>query len=136
MRVVFDTNILVSATLWRGAPYRSLLAVRAGLAELVLSPPILAELSRVLLEKFHFTETQAQELVVLVKSCATLAEISGTLRAVPDDREDDKFIETAQVAGAEWIVSGDTHLLRLGSYGEVSIITARTFLEKLTTPSR
>ncbi len=41
MRVVLDTNILVSALLWRGAPYRCLVAIQAGLVELVLSPPIL-----------------------------------------------------------------------------------------------
>ena len=52
MRVVFDTNILISAAFWRGALYGSLLAAHAGLADLVLFPPILAELNRVLIEKF------------------------------------------------------------------------------------
>jgi uncharacterized protein len=55
MRVVLDTNILVSALLWRGTPHRCLLAVQAGLADLILSPPILAELRTVLLTKFRHT---------------------------------------------------------------------------------
>ena len=96
MRVVFDTNILISATLWRGAPYRSLLAAQAGLVDLVLSPPILAELSRVLVDKFQFTPAEAQEVVELAKSCAAVVEIPSTLRAVVEDPEDDKIIETAQ----------------------------------------
>lgn len=135
MRVVFDTNILISASLWRGAPYRSLLAAQAGLVELVLSPPILTELNRVLLEKFQFTQPEAQELIALAKSCAIIVEISGTLRVVPDDHDDDKFIETAQVAGAQCIVSGDTHLLKIGSYERISIVTARTFLDMSTRSS-
>lgn len=53
MRAVLDTNILVSALLWRGAPYRCLLAVQAGLAVLVLSRPILDELCIVLVTKFQ-----------------------------------------------------------------------------------
>ncbi len=136
MRVVFDTNILISVAFWRGAPYRSLLAVQAGLADLVLSPPILAELNRVLLEKFQFSEAEAQEVVSLARSCATLVEIPDTLRVVPDDPDDDKFIETAQVAGAPLIVSGDTHLLRLRSYQGIDIITARAFLDKLNPPAQ
>ncbi|HSB81167.1 MAG TPA: putative toxin-antitoxin system toxin component, PIN family [Candidatus Methylomirabilis sp.] len=53
MRVVLDTNILLSALLWRGAPHRCLLAVQAGLAVLVLSRPILEELRVVLVTKFQ-----------------------------------------------------------------------------------
>lgn len=134
MRAVFDTNILISAMLWRGAPYRCLLAIQAGLAELVLSPPILDELRWVLNKKFSYTEKETKDAVKFVQDAATLVKIPGSLRAVPDDPEDDKFIETAQVAGAKYIVSGDRHLLKMGLYGGIEIINARAFLEKLTAP--
>jgi hypothetical protein len=62
VKVVLDTNIFVSGLLWRGAPYRCLLAVRAGLADLVISRPILDELRRVLATKFHHT---AEEAIVI-----------------------------------------------------------------------
>jgi len=52
VRVVFDTNILVSAHFWKGPPYRCLLAVEAGLAILVLCDPILSELGEKLMTKF------------------------------------------------------------------------------------
>ena len=100
MKVVFDTNILVSAMLWRGTPYRCLLAIRAGLAELILSPPIMEELRGVLNKKFAMTKEDAEENIAVVQESATLIEIPGTLRVVTDDPEDDKFIETALVAGA------------------------------------
>jgi uncharacterized protein len=67
VKVVLDTNILVSGLLWRGAPYRSLVAVRAGLADLVISPPILDELRRVLVTKFRHTDAEADEAVKFVK---------------------------------------------------------------------
>ncbi len=132
MKVVFDTNILVSAFLWRGTPYRCLLTVQAGLAELIVSPSILTEFHGVLVAKFAFTEAEAAEAVAFVRSTATHIEIPGVLKAVADDPEDDKFIETAQLAGAPYLVSGDKHLLRLATYGSVQIIRARAFLDMLT----
>ena len=131
MRVVFDSNILVSGLLWRGAPYRCVVAIRAGLAELVVSPPILAELHRVLVAKFEHTEAEAEEAVSFIQTSATPVEISGTLQVVQDDPDDDKFLETAQVGGAAYVVSGDRHLLALGSYRGISVTRARTFLDLL-----
>lgn len=131
MRVVFDSNILVSGLLWRGAPYRCVVAIRAGLAELVVSPPILAELRRVLVAKFEHTEAEAEEAISFIQTSATPVEISGTLHVVQDDPDDDKFLETAQVGGAAYVVSGDRHLLVLGSYRGMSVIRARTFLDLL-----
>ncbi len=131
MRVVLDTNILVSALLWRGAPYRCLIAVQAGLADLVISPPILEELHTVLVAKFQFTAPDADEAVALLRSEADMVEISGRLRVVSDDPDDDKFVETARTGGADLIVSGDRHLLALGSATGVPVITARGFLDRL-----
>ncbi len=131
MRVVLDTNILVSALLWRGAPYRCLVALQAGLAKLIISPPILEELRTVLLAKFRFTASDADEAVAFLKSDADMVEISGRLQVVADDPDDDKFIETARIGKADLIVSGDRHLLALGSTAGVPVITARGFLERL-----
>jgi uncharacterized protein len=131
MRVVLDTNILVSALLWRGAPHRCLLAVQAGLADLVVSPPILDELRVVLMTKFQFTVPDADEAVTLIRAAADMVEISGQLRVVADDPDDDKFVETARTGRAEIIVSGDRHLLALGSGTGVPVFTAREFLDRL-----
>ncbi|HEX7549699.1 MAG TPA: PIN domain-containing protein, partial [Candidatus Methylomirabilis sp.] len=66
-----------------------------------------------------------------VRATAELVEISGSLRVVPDDPDDDKFIETAQTGRADLIVSGDRHLLVLGSTASVPVLTAREFLDRL-----
>lgn len=131
MKVVFDTNILVSAILWRGTPYRCLLAIRAGLAELILSPPIVEEFRGVLSKKFAMAGKDAEENIAVVRESSSLIDIPGTLRVVMDDPDDDKFVETALVAGAQWLVSGDKHLLRLGDYRGIKVISARAFLDML-----
>lgn len=117
-----------------GAPYRCLLAAQAGLVELSLSEPILAEFRRVLTGKFRLASEQVEEALLTVREMATLVKIGGLLRVVADDPEDDKFLETAQVAGAEYLVSGDHHLLKLGSHGSLKVLTARAFLDLLSQP--
>ena len=129
MKVVFDTNILISGNFWRGAPYRCLLSVHAGLVDLVVSPPIMEELERVLVTKFCHSADETNEVMALIYKSAILVEISGKLHVVEDDPDDDKFIETAHVAGAEYLVSGDYHLLAIGTYAGIKIITAQPFLE-------
>jgi putative PIN family toxin of toxin-antitoxin system len=131
VRAVFDTNILISGMLWRGAPYRCLLASRAGLVDLILSPPILEELRKVLVAKFRHSEAQADEALAVIHQTATVVDIPGRLQVVKDDPEDDKFLETAQAGGARYVVSGDQHLLAIGTYAGIPVVSARAFLDIL-----
>jgi len=79
VKAVFDTNILVYAIFWKGAPYRCLLAAQAGLVKLVASEPVLAEFRRVLIETFHLAPGQVEEALAMVRETATLVEIAGGL---------------------------------------------------------
>lgn len=72
----------------------------------------------------------------MVRDIATFVKVAGVLHAVADDPEDDKFLETAQIAGVDYLVSGDHHLLNLGSYGSLRILTARAFLDILSRSDR
>lgn len=135
MKAVFDTNILISAVFWRGSPYRCLLAAQAGLVNLYLSPPILAELERVLQDKFQLPSAQVDEAVAVVRGAASVVEITGTVHVVSDDPSDDKFVETAQIAGVDYLVSGDHHLLSCHALGKVRVVTARMFLDILSQSS-
>jgi uncharacterized protein len=132
VKAVFDTNILISAIFWRGSPYRCLLAAQAGLVNLYLSPPILAELVRVLQVKFQLSLEQIEEVVAVVRGAASVVEITGTVHVVSDDPSDDKFVETAQIANVEYLVSGDYHLLSCHALGKVRVVTARMFLDILS----
>lgn len=132
VRVVFDTNILVSAHFWKGPPYRCMLAVEAGLAILVLAEPILIEFIEKLTVKFGVSRSDVQTIAERFRLRAQLMEIKGESGWVRQDPDDDKFIETAVVGEASVIVSGDRHLLALGQVEGIEILTARQLLERLT----
>ncbi len=131
MRVVLDTSILVSATFWRGNPYRCLQAVEGGLCELVTSEPILAELRDKLVSKFKLPGEEAEAIVGRLRVLAHVVPLQGRGGWVHADPNDDPIVETAIVGGASVIVSGDHHLLDLESVEGVSIVTARRFVEDL-----
>lgn len=130
-KVVFDTNIFVSGHFWKGPPYRCLLAVEAGLASLVVADPILAELREKLTDKFG---VPAEEVTAIIDRLVTYAErvpALGRSGWVAQDPDDDKFIDAALSGGAMVIVSGDRHLLELGTVEDIEILTARQFLDRL-----
>jgi putative PIN family toxin of toxin-antitoxin system len=130
-RVVFDTNIWVSGLMWRGHPYRCLLVARTGIVRLAYCHSMLAELSRKLREVFGFSENHIRAVAHDVRQTSDLAEITGDLRVIVEDPDDDKFVECALVANATTIVSGDHHLLDLGRYRGVDILSAAEFLARL-----
>jgi putative PIN family toxin of toxin-antitoxin system len=131
MRAVLDTNVLISGLLWRGIPHQCILAAEAGLYELILADSILEELREKLIEKFKNTPQEAAESVQELRRLATLPRLTGQSGWVPADPQDDKVIDAAIAGNAEAIVSGDHHLLELGSLAGITILSPRQFLERL-----
>jgi len=129
-RVVLDTNIVISGLLWRGKPYQCLLLARSGIVQAVYCPPMLAELADKLRRAFGFSENRIQAVLYDLQRVAERVDIAGSLRVVVADPDDDKFIECAVAASAAVIVSGDHHLLDLGKYGDIQILTAAEFLAR------
>jgi len=135
-RVVFDTNVSISGTLWRGKPYQCLLLARAEVVRPVYCEAMLKELEEKLRAKFGFSEARARAVIDDVRSMADRVDIGGELRVVPDDPDDDKFVECAVVAGARTVVSGDRHLLRLREYRGIRMMSPAEFIASLPSPSR
>ena len=131
MRAVLDTNVLISGLLWRGNPHRCIQAAEAGLYELVSAHAILEETREKLVEKFGNTAEQAQESVEGLRHLATLVTLTGQSGWVPSDPDDDKFVDAAIVGNAGVIVSGDHHLLQLGTLQGIAVLSARQFLDRL-----
>lgn len=130
MRVVLDTNVLISAyVLPGGNPEAAYRLALGGAVELVTSRPLLAEFGRVLESKFGWEPSKSEEAVRQVARLATLAEPGERLAIVAEDPADDRVLEAALAGSAAYIVSGDEHLLDLGSFRGVRIITATAFLE-------
>lgn len=129
MRLVFDTNVYVSAFLVPGS--KSDLAFRLasrGVFELVVSPEIIAETGGKLAEpKFGFTETQLDQAERAILEAATLVEPEERL-SVLEDEPDNRILECAVAAGAAAIVTGDKDLLALENHGSIGIMTVAELL--------
>lgn len=132
MRVVLDTNVLVSAFNFPGGPSEGV--YRLGLeaaVDFVTPPPPLAEFGRVLADKFGWAPARVEEAVAQVARIAVVVRPSATVQVVKADPSDDRVLEAAFEGGAEVIVSGDRHLLRLGSWRGIRIRTASAFPAEL-----
>ena len=129
-RVVFDTNVLVSATLSKGKPYTVLELAERGEVTSVTSPDIINELEDVLSrERLPFEREQVDEFVGKVLSASELVTPEMDLEAVEDDPDDNKILECAVTGDADYIISGDSHLLDIEEYREVEILNPDEFLD-------
>jgi uncharacterized protein len=129
MRAVADTNVLISGLLFGGLPRTFINHGTANGFTLVTSEELLDELSETLANKFHFDGTDTMLFLERIRQIAQIARPHFRLDAVPDDPDDNRVLECAVAGGAEFIVSGDKHLLRLGSYEGIVIVTVRQFLQ-------
>ena len=127
VRVVLDTNVVVSALLWGGLPYRLLQAATDGDIELYTSPMLLAELQEVMARE-HLASRLAEKQSSIDEAFALYSELAIAVspldvpRVVPNDADDDHVIAAAVMANATLIVSGDRHLLELKSHGKIRIL--------------
>ena len=128
MKVVFDTNILVSALVFPGG--RGDAALRRIVEEqdqLVISKPIIDELLRVLGSKFSRDAEELAHVAVFLSDVALTAHPRRRLRVVKDE-PDNRILECALAARVQAIVTGDHALLNLGEYRGVQIISLRQYL--------
>ena len=129
MRIVVDTNVIISALVFGGLPREVLDGAATGVYFLYFSLPIQAEVKRILKEKFGWSAQEVQARTAVLWKIGVQVHPKVSLDAVPDDPHDNCVLECALAAGAHAIVSGDRHLLRLGSFQSIPIQTARHFLE-------
>ena len=138
LKVVLDTNIFVSSLLSNdGRPALVIDAWRSGQYLLVTSRSIISEIKRVLNApdirmKYGVSRKQIDKLALLLENDAIVVPgLSPVAGAIPEDPTDEIFLATALDAEADFIISGDRHLLDLGQYKNIRISTARQFLEFL-----
>ena len=133
IRAVYDTNILVSAFIGKGAPNKALMAVYEGKVRLIISHEILLELEDVLSRpKFRYEEHHVHRMVAIIFQASKIVEPEIKVDLVKGDPKDNKIIEAAIAGKVKYIVTGDTrHLLPLKKVGGIRIISVRDFLKKL-----
>lgn len=127
MRVVLDTNVVASGLLWQGPPRGLLQAARERKVVLFTSLPLLAELMDILARR-KFEKKIAMSGLAIDDIVGRYALLAITTHPAPipatikDDPDDDHVLACALAAHADLIVSGDRHLLDLGSYQGIRIV--------------
>lgn len=131
MRVVLDTNVLISGVFFAGPPYRILQVWRNGRVRLVVSSAILEEYARVGQRLGHrYGGIDLRAFLQLLTVSADLVKPRNLDAGVCDDPDDDKFVACALGGRAPIIVSGDKGLLRVSGYCGVEILAPAVFIER------
>jgi len=132
LKVVFDTNIYISAIIFGGPPGICLEAVQAGEIELYTSKAILLELTNKLRSKFGYPEEDIEEILVGLARFVKVVEPKVKINKIKEDPLDNMVLEAAVEAKVDFIVSGDKkHILPLKELAGIKIISAATFLKQL-----
>ena len=133
MKVVFDTNVVASATFWRGAPFDCLVAWSRARFEAVVSPPLLAEYHETVEElRKEYRDHPSVGWAEALTDAATLVFPGERARRATPDPNDEMILECAIAAEAEAIVSGDKkHLLSLRKFRDIPILSPSDFLRSL-----
>jgi putative PIN family toxin of toxin-antitoxin system len=130
VRIVIDTNVLISAIFWTGKPKQLLNHARRQKITFVTSYQLLDELRQILIRQdkpFHLQDNEADRVVEALRGFAEVVESHSEI-TVCHDEMDNRVIACAIDGKAEYIITGDLHLLGLGSYKSVKIMTVADFL--------
>jgi len=131
LRVVADTNVYISALNFGGVPDQVLALARRGRIEMFVSKPILDEIEGVLKGKFQWPPSRTRQALTAISEFAKELKATERVAAVEKDEPDNRVLECALAARATIIVSGDSHLLELGSFQRIRILSPRAFLDAI-----
>jgi putative PIN family toxin of toxin-antitoxin system len=133
MTVVIDTNVVLSAILFGGKPKQVLEMALLGSIQLAISESLVNDLQGVLQRpKFELSAQLAQTVVSEYTSIATWIEPSEHFNVVVDDPSDNHFIDCAVAAEADYLITGDRHLLNLGTFKMIKIVSVDNFIDTLS----
>jgi len=139
MKIVLDTNVLISALLWRGLPNKILKLIEDGKLNLCINEFILEELFNILQRrkfKYRIKElnTSVEELIVGILEISEIFPNVQIPPVVKDDLDDNWILSCALVSKSKYIVTGDPHLLKIKKFHNIFILTPRKFLSSLSFP--
>ena len=134
MRVVLDTNVVLSGVFFGGVPGEVLAAWSRGRFEVVVSATILAEYHRAgeaLASGRPRLEAAWRPVMAWIARHADLVVADATIEPVSADRDDDVFLACAFTGGAGYIVSGDRHLRDVSGWRGISVLSPRRFFDEV-----
>jgi putative PIN family toxin of toxin-antitoxin system len=131
LKVILDTNVLISGVYFGGYPYRILEAWNNDKLILIVSKEILDEygrIGRMLADQFPLINFEP--MLKFVMTNAVIVKPGKLRQPVCNDPDDDKFFSCAMSAGCKTIISGDKHLLKVSGFKEISVLKPREFVER------
>ena len=130
--VVLDTNVLISSIFWdKGNSHKIVaLAIQQKITNFT-SAEMLDELARVLRKKFNQPEDKIEDQLALVANYSQITGPKIKVNVVKEDPSDNKVLECALSCNAEFIVTGNNHLLKLGEYRGIKIVKPAEFIKKV-----
>ena len=136
LKAVLDTNVWVSAIIWGGLPASIVKAAEDGKVLIIVSEEILQEISKALAyprlrEIYEEIGVTREELMEAVLRVGKLVNVGTRLNIVRENHADNKFLECAVDGDADYVVSGDDHLLGLEHYQHIRMLSVRRFCELL-----
>jgi len=133
VKVVFDTNVVASASFWRGPPFDCLAAWAQGRCEAVVSPALLAEYYETIEElRLEYPRRKPVEWIDALTESAELIFPTERATGATPDAGDEMVLECALAAEADYIVTGDKkHLLPLREFHDIRIVSPSDFLRRL-----
>ncbi len=132
MKIVFDTNVLISASIAQGKPRNLLLMALAREFILISSNELLKELMDVISRpKFKFSSSDVYKFVNTVRKTVKIIKVKSDFRVIKEDPDDDKILNAAYDSKSNYIVTGDQHLLKLKKFKGIKIVTASEMLNQL-----
>jgi len=130
MKVILDTNVMVSGIFFKGPPYRILQIWKKGLFEIVISHEILEEYRRVIYDlKDQFSHIDISQLFELITLKAHFTLSLAMHPQICEDCDDDKYFFAALASKTTVIVSGDKHLLDKSGYSGIKVFKPKQFLD-------
>ena len=132
LRVVLDSNVIISGFLFGGPPARLLEHALHDSVQACTSLPILDEVRDVLQRpKFGLTSDQALTLIEELHDLCEIVTPRRRVKVVTADPDDNAILECADAAGAKLVVSGDSHLLDLGQWNGIDILSPADAIQRV-----
>lgn len=128
MKVVLDTNVIISGIFWSGPPYECINRWRHKKMTVICSAGILEEITAVLVE-FKMPEDQINSWREFITQNSVIVQPKNKVD-ICSDKGDNKFLEAAETGKADYIITGDKHLLTLKEHKGIWIVTPQEFIKK------
>lgn len=128
VRIVLDTNVLLSALIFGGQPRKVVELLSHARIDVVVSEAILSEMRRKVTTKFPDFYDELAQMEALLEQDAELVRLGSITIDACRDPDDNRILETAVLGECGFIISGDKDLLVLGSYEGIQIVNSSQFL--------